>query len=188
VCAIEPPAMADAPSGCPTLGNRGAGEEDPATKESEIMDIENDKAFTILEGGAPGPGAGWRDAEDGVMNGKYYQETTGPTDSYAATSQVDLLHPDRMRREEQKECLEALDKQEAEWKEKAIKELDKRYLQKTKANNRAAEEAFVHDIEELSPERAAQLCDFNPKSSKQAKDISRRRSVLISLERGPLVQ
>ena len=65
-------------------------------------------------------------------------------------------------------------------------------LQKTKANNRAAEEAFVHDIKELSPgtewERAAQLCDFNPKSSKQAKDISHGHSVLISLKQGPLVQ
>ena len=64
-------------------------------------------------------------------------------------------------------------------------------LQKTKANNRAAEEAFVHDIKELSPgtewERAAQLCDFNPKSSKQAKDVSRMRSVLISLKQAPLV-
>ena len=64
-------------------------------------------------------------------------------------------------------------------------------LQKTKANNRAAEEVFARDIEELSPgtewEPVARLCDLNPKSSKQAKDISRLGSVLISLKRGPLV-
>ncbi|XP_016869747.1 clathrin light chain A isoform X2 [Homo sapiens] len=151
------------------------------------------------------------------MNGEYYQESNGPTDSYAAISQVDRLQsePESIRkwREEQMERLEALDansrKQEAEWKEKAIKELEEWYarqdeqLQKTKANNstninhpcysleQAAEEAFVNDIDESSPgtewERVARLCDFNPKSSKQAKDVSRMRSVLISLKQAPLV-
>ncbi|CAI9542495.1 unnamed protein product, partial [Staurois parvus] len=35
-------------------------------------------------------------------------------------------------------------------------------------------------------ERVARLCDFNPKSSKQSKDVSRMRSVLISLKQTPL--
>ncbi|XP_060619716.1 clathrin light chain A isoform X1 [Anolis sagrei] len=56
----------------------------------------------------------------------------------------------------------------------------------------AAEEAFVNDVDESSPgtewERVARLCDFNPKSSKQAKDVSRMRSVLISLKQAPLVR
>ncbi|XP_036744304.1 clathrin light chain A isoform X2 [Manis pentadactyla] len=218
-----------APAGGPALGNgvAGAGEEDPAAaflaqQESEIAGIENDEAFAILDGGAPGPQPhgeppGGPDAVDGVMNGEYYQESNGPTDSYAAISQVDRLQsePESIRkwREEQMERLEALDansrKQEAEWKEKAIRELEEWYarqdeqLQKTKANNstninhpcysleQAAEEAFVNDIDESSPgtewERVARLCDFNPKSSKQAKDISRMRSVLISLKQAPLV-
>ncbi|XP_049566702.1 clathrin light chain A isoform X2 [Orcinus orca] len=217
----------------PALGNGVAGEEDPAAaflaqQESEIAGIENDEAFAILDGGAHGPQPhgeppGGPDAVEGIMNGEYYQESNGPTDSYAAISQVDRLQsePESIRkwREEQTERLEALDansrKQEAEWKEKAIKELDEWYarqdeqLQKTKANNRvadeafykqpfadvigyvAAEEAFVNDIEESSPgtewERVARLCDFNPKSSKQAKDVSRMRSVLISLKQAPLV-
>ncbi|XP_005210117.1 PREDICTED: clathrin light chain A isoform X1 [Bison bison bison] len=215
------------PAGGPALGNGVAGEEDPAAaflaqQESEIAGIENDEAFAILDGGAPGSQPhgeppGIPDAVDGVTNGDYYQESNGPTDSYAAISQVDRLQsePESIRkwREEQTERLEALDansrKQEAEWKEKAIKELDEWYarqdeqLQKTKANNstninhpcysleQAAEEAFVNDIEESSPgtewERVARLCDFNPKSSKQAKDVSRMRSVLISLKQAPLV-
>ncbi|CAO2580609.1 Clathrin light chain A [Lemmus lemmus] len=239
-------APAGAPGG-PALGNgvAGAGEEDPAAaflaqQESEIAGIENDEAFAILDGGAPGPQPhgeppGGPDAVDGVMNGEYYQESNGPTDSYAAISEVDRLQsePESIRkwREEQTERLEALDansrKQEAEWKEKAVKELEEWYarqdeqLQKTKANNRvadeafykqpfadvigyvtninhpcysleqAAEEAFVNDIDESSPgtewERVARLCDFNPKSSKQAKDVSRMRSVLISLKQAPLV-
>uniref|UniRef100_A0A2K5VSZ4 Clathrin light chain n=1 Tax=Macaca fascicularis TaxID=9541 RepID=A0A2K5VSZ4_MACFA len=186
-------APAGAPGG-PALGNgvAGAGEEDPAAaflaqQESEIAGIENDEAFAILDGGAPGP--------------QPHGEPGGPD----ANSR----------------------KQEAEWKEKAIKELEEWYarqdeqLQKTKANNRvadeafykqpfadvigyvtninhpcysleqAAEEAFVNDIDESSPgtewERVARLCDFNPKSSKQAKDVSRMRSVLISLKQAPLV-
>nr|XP_012327608.2 clathrin light chain A-like isoform X2 [Aotus nancymaae] len=157
-------APAGAPGG-PALGNgvAGAGEEDPAAaflaqQESEIAGIENDEAFTVLDGGAPGP-----------------QPHGQPPGALDANSR----------------------KQEAEWKEKAIKELEEWYarqdeqLQKTKANNRAAEEAFVNDIDESSPgtewQRVARLCDFNPKSSKQAEDVSRMRSVLISLKQAPLM-
>ncbi|XP_044516970.1 clathrin light chain A isoform X4 [Gracilinanus agilis] len=211
-------APASAPGG-PAVGNGvasgGSSEEDPAAaflaqQESEIAGIENDEGFSILDTGSvpaslQGEPPGGPDAIDGVMNGEYYQESNGPTDSYAAISQVDRLQsePESIRkwREEQMERLEVLDansrKQEAEWKEKAIKELEEWYarqdeqLQKTKVNNRAAEEAFVNDVEETSPgtewERVARLCDFNPKSSKQAKDVSRMRSVLISLKQAPLV-
>ncbi|XP_036597476.1 clathrin light chain A isoform X2 [Trichosurus vulpecula] len=229
-------APAPAPGG-PAVGNGvasgGSSEEDPAAaflaqQESEIAGIENDEGFSILDSGSvpaslQGEPPGGPDAIDGVMNGEYYQESNGPTDSYAAISQVDRLQsePESIRkwREEQMKRLEVLDansqKQEAEWKEKAIKELEEWYarqdeqLQKTKVNNRvadeafykqpfadvigyvAAEEAFVNDVEETSPgtewERVARLCDFNPKSSKQAKDVSRMRSVLISLKQAPLV-
>ncbi|NWR02243.1 CLCA protein, partial [Paradoxornis webbianus] len=197
-------------------GTSDGGEEDPAAaflaqQENEIAGIENDEGFGILENGdvpeaLQGPEGLGVDAVDGVVNGDVYQESNGPTDCYAAISQVDRLQsePESIRkwREEQKERLEQLDansrKQEAEWKEKAIKELEEWYarqdekLEKTKASNRAAEEAFVNDAEEVFPgtewERVAQLCDFNPKSSKQAKDVSRMRSVLISLKQAPLVR
>ncbi|XP_077201703.1 clathrin light chain A isoform X4 [Paroedura picta] len=202
------------PAGNGTLG--GGGEEDPAAaflaqQENEIAGIENDEGYNILENGEvpaglQGPEGLSPDAIDGVANGDVYQESNGPTDCYAAISQADRLQtePESIRkwREEQLERLEVLDansrKQEAEWKEKAIKELEEWYarqdeqLQKTKANNRAAEEAFVNDVDESSPgtewERVARLCDFNPKSSKQAKDVSRMRSVLISLKQAPLVR
>ncbi|NWV41393.1 CLCA protein, partial [Grantiella picta] len=203
----QPPAGNGAPDG---------GEEDPAAaflaqQENEIAGIENDEGYGILENGEvpeslQGPEGLGADAVDGVVNGNVYQESNGPTDCYAAISQADRLQsePESIRkwREEQKERLEQLDansrKQEAEWKEKAIKELEEWYarqdekLEKTKASNRAAEEAFVNDAEEVFPgtewERVAQLCDFNPKSSKQAKDVSRMRSVLISLKQAPLVR
>ncbi|XP_062368846.1 clathrin light chain A isoform X2 [Cinclus cinclus] len=197
-------------------GTSDGGEEDPAAaflaqQENEIAGIENDEGYDILENGEvpealqPPEGLG-ADAVDGVVNGDVYQESNGPTHCYAAISQVDRLQsePESIRKwkEEQKERLEQLDansrKQEAEWKEKAIKELEEWYarqdekLEKTKASNRAAEEAFMNDAEEVFPgtewERVAQLCDFNPKSSKQAKDVSRMRSVLISLKQAPLVR
>ncbi|XP_016160098.1 PREDICTED: clathrin light chain A [Ficedula albicollis] len=237
------PGAQQAPAG---NGTPDGGEEDPAAaflaqQENEIAGIENDEGYGILENGEvpealqrpEGLGA---DAVDGVVNGDVYQESNGPTHCYAAISQADRLQsePESIRkwREEQKERLEQLDansrKQEAEWKEKAIKELEEWYarqdekLEKTKASNRvadeafykqpfadvigyvtninhpcysleqAAEEAFVNEAEEVFPgtewERVAQLCDFNPKSSKQAKDVSRMRSVLISLKQAPLVR
>ncbi|XP_072011303.1 clathrin light chain A isoform X1 [Engystomops pustulosus] len=230
------------------FGNGVSAEEDPAAaflaqQESEIAGIENDEGFSILDSGDvpsalhDGTVASEEEEgdEDGVLNGDFYQESNGPTDSYAAISQADRLQaePESIRkwREEQRSRLEMLDansrKQETEWKEKAGKELEEWYtrqdelLQKTKANNRvadeafykqpfadvigyvtninhpcysleqAAEEAFVSDAEETAPgtewERVARLCDFNPKSSKQAKDVSRMRSVLISLKQAPLV-
>uniref|UniRef100_U3FZN1 Clathrin light chain n=1 Tax=Micrurus fulvius TaxID=8637 RepID=U3FZN1_MICFL len=203
----------------PVAGNGalgGGGEEDPAAaflaqQENEIAGIENDEGYSILENGEvpvgmQGQDALTADAIDSVINGDIYQESNGPTDCYAAISQADRLQtePESIRkwREEQRERLEELDansrKQEAEWKEKAIKELQEWYarqdeqLQKTKANNRAAEEVFVNDVDDSSPgtewERVARLCDFNPKSSKQAKDVSRMRSVLISLKQAPLVR
>jgi len=159
-----------------------------------------------------------------TVNGDMFQESNGPTDSYAAIAQVDQLRqePESLRkwREEQKTRLEELDNAskaaEAEWKEKARKELEDWHLhqneqmEKNKANNRiadksffkqpnsdviglvASEEAFLAECDVDSPgsewERVARLCDFNPKTNKQAKDVSRMRSVLISLKQTPLVR
>ncbi|KAA0722499.1 Clathrin light chain A [Triplophysa tibetana] len=143
---------------------------------------------------------------EGAINGDLHGESNGPSDVYAAISSVDRLQaePESLRkwREEQLERLEELDAnsrmQEVEWKEKAMLELEEWHtrqneqLEKTKVNNRAAEEAMVSELDENSPgtewERVARLCDFNPKSSKQAKDVSRMRSVLISLKQSPLVR
>ncbi|XP_029702818.1 clathrin light chain B isoform X2 [Takifugu rubripes] len=56
----------------------------------------------------------------------------------------------------------------------------------------SSEEAFLAETDDSCPgsewERVARLCDFNPKTSKQAKDVSRMRSVLISLKQTPLVR
>uniref|UniRef100_A0A671UWS3 Clathrin light chain n=1 Tax=Sparus aurata TaxID=8175 RepID=A0A671UWS3_SPAAU len=183
----------------PAAGNGVGSEEDPAAaflaqQESEIAGIENDEGFSILDSGEVP--SSLTDSNGG----------NGPSDAYAAISNADRLQaePESLRkwREEQRDRLELLDdnsrKQESEWKEKAKVELEEWHarqneqLEKTKTNNRAAEEAMVSDLDENNPgtewERVARLCDFNPKSSKQAKDVSRMRSVLISLKQSPLVR
>lgn len=200
--------MLSAPQG--SAGNGVGADEDPAAaflaqQESEIAGIENDEGFSILDSGEV-PSSLSQDLDGGAFNGDLHGESNGPSDMYAAISSVDRLQtePESLRkwREEQIERLEQLDansrKQEAEWKEKAKLELEEWHtrqdeqLEKTKVNNRAAEEAMVSELDENSPgtewERVARLCDFNPKSSKQAKDVSRMRSVLISLKQAPLVR
>ncbi|XP_056239000.1 clathrin light chain B isoform X3 [Seriola aureovittata] len=203
------------------MADNGAhpAEEDPAAaflaqQESEIAGIENDgEGFGALEeadGQQPAQPQsanydGFED-ESATVNGDMFQESNGPTDSYAAIAQVDIQRqePESLRkwREEQKARLEALDSAskaaEAEWKEKAKKELEdwhvhqNEQMEKNKANNRASEEAFLAESDGDSPgsewERVARLCDFNPKTNKQAKDVSRMRSVLISLKQTPLVR
>ncbi|XP_068448518.1 clathrin light chain A isoform X3 [Clinocottus analis] len=193
----------------PPAGNGVGSDEDPAAaflaqQESEIAGIENDEGFSILDGGEVPSSLG--ESNDGAVNGEIHAESNGPSDAYAAISNADRLQaePESLRkwREEQGERLELLDenslKQESEWKEKAKVELEEWHarqneqLEKTKTNNRAAEEAMISDLDENNPgtewERVARLCDFNPKSSKQAKDVSRMRSVLISLKQAPLVR
>ncbi|XP_034398666.1 clathrin light chain B isoform X2 [Cyclopterus lumpus] len=202
-------------------------EEDPAAaflaqQESEIAGIENDgDGFGALEEAdgertsppeptpepEPTPSSydGFED-EPATVNGDMFQESNGPTDNYAAIAQVDIQRqePESLRkwREEQMTRLEVLDlaskAAEAEWREKAKKELEdwhvhqNEQMEKNKVNNRATEEDFLEEGNSDSPgsewERVAHLCDFNPKTNKQAKDVSRMRSVLISLKQTPLVR
>lgn len=56
---------------------------------------------------------------------------------------------------------------------------------------RAQEEASMKDREESIAgqewEKICRLCDFNPKHSKNTKDVSRMRSILLQLKQTPLV-
>ncbi|XP_051716852.1 clathrin light chain B isoform X2 [Ctenopharyngodon idella] len=185
-----------------------------AQQENEIAVIENDSAgFGALEDGGPPPadtytfiGGDFGGAPATAVNGDMFQDTNGITDSYSAIAQVDMQRqePESLRkwREEQKARLEELDSAskaaEAVWRDKARKELEdwhvhqNEQMEKNKANNRVSEEAFLKECDDDSPgtewEKVARLCDFNPKTSRQTKDVSRMRSVLISLKQTPLVR
>lgn len=57
-------------------------------------------------------------------------------------------------------------------------------------NDRNAEKQFVAETADIEPgtewERIAKLCDFNPKSSKSSRDVSRMRSIILQLKQTPL--
>ncbi|XP_053672001.1 clathrin light chain isoform X2 [Anopheles nili] len=110
--------------------------------------------------------------------------------------------PEKIRkwREDQKTRLEEKDREEErkkdELREQARKELEDWYkhheetISKTKAANRNAEKQFVAETDEIEPgtewERIAKLCDFNPKTNKSSKDISRMRSIILQLKQNPI--
>ncbi|KAG7203826.1 hypothetical protein KM043_013839 [Ampulex compressa] len=128
------------------------------------------------------------------------QLSTNATESPAVAPPV-KEEPEKIRkwREEQKACLEEKDaeeeKKKEEWREAAKKELEEWYkhhveaIGKTKTTNRNAEKQFVAEADEVEPgtewERITKLCDFNPKSSRTSKDVSRMRSIILQLKQTP---
>uniref|UniRef100_A0A8C5GJN6 Clathrin light chain n=1 Tax=Gouania willdenowi TaxID=441366 RepID=A0A8C5GJN6_GOUWI len=175
--------------------------EDPAAaflaqQECEIAGIENDTdGFGVLEEAETPPPSEEQPVNYGfICFSVHKKESNGPTDSYAAIAQVDIQRqePESLRkwREEQKTRLEALDSAskaaEAEWRAKAKKELEDWH---THQSDQMEEKQKCEDNSPGSEwDRVARLCDFNPKTNKQAKDVSRMRSVLISLKQAPLVR
>ncbi|XP_057333177.1 clathrin light chain isoform X1 [Microplitis mediator] len=129
-----------------------------------------------------------------------------PTESFSTPEPVVVKEePEKIKkwREEQAARLEEKDaeeeKKKEEWKIAAKKELEEWYkhhaetTSKTKATNRGnaknAEKQFVAEAGEVEPgtewERIAKLCDFNPKSSRISKDVSRMRSIILQLKQSP---
>ncbi|XP_059681188.1 clathrin light chain B isoform X10 [Gavia stellata] len=172
--------------------SEGAGaEEDPAAaflaqQESEIAGIENDEGFGPTDG----------------------ESATAPAGQAAPPE------PDAASKVTEQEWREKAKKDLEEWNLRQNEQMeknrannriaDKAFYQQPDADVigyvsasdspqclcRASEEAFLKESKEETPgsewEKVAQLCDFNPKSSKQSKDVSRMRSVLISLKQTPL--
>ena len=66
-------------------------------------------------------------------------------------------------------------------------------LEKLRTANRAAMENtdknFIAQIEPIQPgtewDRVSKLCDFNPKTAKNVKDVSRMRSIILQLKSTP---
>ncbi|XP_025410467.1 clathrin light chain isoform X6 [Sipha flava] len=128
------------------------------------------------------------------------------TSSPIITPKVEREEPEKIKkwREQQKTRLEEKDADEEKKKEElrqvAKKELEEWYkihkeqIAKTKDVNREAainaEKQFVAESDEIEPgtewDRISKLCDFNPKSNRASKDVTRMRSIILQLKQTPL--
>ncbi|PNF22216.1 Clathrin light chain [Cryptotermes secundus] len=149
------------------------------------------------EGGTP-EDRGVRETESAVPQEETSEAQPKLFASPTPTRPVTREEPEKIKkwREEQKKRLEEKDaneeKRKEELREGARKELAEWYrhheeqIAKTKTANRNAEKQFVAESDEIEPgtewERIAKLCDFNPKSSKTSKDVSRMRSIILQLK------
>lgn len=125
-------------------------------------------------------------------------------DQYNAAKSDDQHHrqePEKIRkwRSEQAQILLKKDaeseKKKAEWRELAKRELEEWYkhreelLEKAKKANREAQDMFVEERDDKKPgrewEQICRLCDFSPKGSRNTKDVSRLRSILLQLKQQP---
>jgi len=107
--------------------------------------------------------------------------------------------PEKIRkwREDQKKMIEQKDADEEvkkkELREQASKELEEWYqryrdqIAKSKQANRNAEKEYVCEgvAKGEEWEGIAKLCDFNPKSTRHTKDISRMKTMLLQLKQQP---
>ncbi|XP_050436189.1 clathrin light chain isoform X2 [Adelges cooleyi] len=139
--------------------------------------------------------------ENGLTNGTA-THSDDDTPSPVITPKVEREEPEKIKkwREEQKTRLEEKDANEEKKKEElrliAKKELEEWYkihkeqIAKTKAANRNAEKQFVAESDDIEPgtewDRISKLCDFNQKSSRASKDVTRMRSIILQLKQIPL--
>ncbi|XP_047495676.1 clathrin light chain-like isoform X5 [Penaeus chinensis] len=133
------------------------------------------------------------------------QETAAePEPARSPVPPVVREEPEKIKlwREQQRLRLEEKDaaenKNKEELKEKAKKELEDWYKQheeqvaKTRQANRSAEKELVAETGKMEPgtewERITKLCDFNPKTSKSSRDISRMRSIILQVKQNPPIK
>lgn len=107
--------------------------------------------------------------------------------------------PEKIRkwREEQKRIIEQKDAVEEirkeELRKEAQKELEEWYIryreqiEKAKQANRNAEKEYVCEKSAKGAEweGIAKMCDFNPKSTRHTKDVSRMKSMILQLKQAP---
>jgi len=142
------------------------------------------------------------DSGSHLVNGFRDQSATAPGAPVMSTPAPPRPEPEKIKRwrEEQKVRLEKKDaeedKERAKLREQAKKEIEDWYknrekdMEKAKKNNRIAEQDFVKERDADQPgqewERITRLCEFNPKAAKNAKDVSRFRSILLQLKQTPV--
>merc|ERR1712088_129062 len=113
----------------------------------------------------------------------------GGIDSAEGRSSPRFVMPPRPK-EEPETIRKWREEQEMRLKEKDEAEQVK--MNKTKVVNRESEKEFVADINDIRPgtewERVNKLVDFNTKTSKNTKDMSRMRSIMLQLKQTPPVK
>jgi len=139
--------------------------------------------------------------QNGPTNGDVSDSYSGKSEK----SQPPREEPEKIRkwREEQQRLLEQKDADEAKKKEElrqsAKHELEEWYLryseqlEKSKLVNREAnknaEKEWIAERDLDTPgqewEKIARMCDFNPKSSRNTRDTTRMRSILLQLKQTP---
>ncbi|XP_055856374.1 clathrin light chain-like [Episyrphus balteatus] len=163
--------------------------------EDEVLPPAQD---TLLQDSVNTGGVG---LESSTGSFEIIQNVGEPIDSGSQPA-VARVEPEKIRkwREEQKTRLEEKDKEEERKKEElrlqAKVELEdwlrqtEESIAKTKAASRGAEKQDSFENGDIEPgtewERIAKLCDFNPKSNKSGKDVSRMRSIYLHLKQNPI--
>ncbi|XP_003385958.1 PREDICTED: clathrin light chain A-like [Amphimedon queenslandica] len=181
-------------------------DDDPAAgflarEQDELQGIMSDDA-PLSTDVAPPTGEGLQSGS-GLFGSQLADEQPVSSDPYSFISQMDET-PECIRqwKQEQEKMLAEKDGEEAEALEElranAKKELEDWYthfedqLKHTKESNRQAEEAFIEERDNTTPghewEKVANICDFNPKSNKNTKDVSRMRSMFLQLKQTPPVK
>lgn len=153
---------------------------------------------------SPDEGLDLGDNDDGFIQMQMNGPQEPPSTLGIHPVRVAREEPEKIKkwREEQQKRLEEKDKEEEvkklELQQTAKKELEEWYarykeqIEKSKQANRNAEKEYVAERDAESPgqewERIARLCDFNPKSSRNSKDTSRMRSIILQLKQTPIVR
>uniref|UniRef100_T1JKJ1 Clathrin light chain n=1 Tax=Strigamia maritima TaxID=126957 RepID=T1JKJ1_STRMM len=176
-------------------------DEDPAAEflareQDELAGLEDDNfAPSPIHVEVNGDFEDLENSEEIQMNGMSESEPTPPP------KPIVREEPEKIKkwREEQKIRLEQKDEEEErkkdELREGAQHELDEWYrhhmeqVEKTQLQNRNAEKEHVMERDAQTTgqewEKIARLCDFNPKTSKTSKDVSRMRSIILQLKQSP---
>ncbi|XP_066930621.1 clathrin light chain B-like [Clytia hemisphaerica] len=165
------------------------GAPPPDNGGADIMGQFEDLGNAPIDDGAP---------QEPVMNG-FTEPAPAPIIPIQPAEEPESL---KQWREEKADSLQKQEEEEVEnhqqWTERAKKELDDWYnhyneqLDKTKTENRSAEEQFIEEMTDTKPgnewEKVSRFCDFNPKNSKNTKDVGRMRSILLQLKQNPLIR
>ncbi|XP_001622893.2 clathrin light chain [Nematostella vectensis] len=193
------------------LGDDTFSDEQAVDPAAEFLAREQDDLAELGEDlGGPnsdveGVGFDMSGGEEPVMNGFEDEGESSVSQQTAPTPVTREVEHESVRkwREEKAAQLEKMDEEEKaeieEWREQAHKELNDWYdrrneqLGKTKNSNRADEESFVAERDDTSTpgtewEKVCRACDFNPKATKNTKDVSRMRSIFLQLKQNPLVR